>query len=86
LLYAVRTRGDIAFTPELLALRDQGLRIEVFSQENGQRIDESVLAQYANAETTTYICGPDGMSRGLEKILHRLGVSKHAIITERFAY
>ncbi len=86
LLYAVRTRGDIAFTDELIAMEKRGLRIRVYAQENGSTVDESALAPLIKDNTVMYICGPDGMSRGLTRTLKQLGMPKNNIITERFAF
>lgn len=86
LLYAVRTKNDLAFGNELLTLQKQGLRIRLFINEQGQTIGEDILAAFARPNTALYICGPDSMSRELSSTLKRLGVSKRNIITERFAF
>jgi len=86
LLYAVRARADVAFQKELLALQQQGLRVKLFLNEDGQTIDHTALAPFVQANTALYVCGPDGMSRGLTRILRQLGVPRHSIITERFAF
>jgi predicted ferric reductase len=84
LLYSARSRKDISFGHELTALREQGLRVQIFLQ--GRQIDEATLQPYAQPGTVVYLCGPDGMSHALTRTLKRLGVSKAAIVTERFAY
>jgi predicted ferric reductase len=86
LLYAVRSYDDIAFVEELRQLEAAGLSISLFVDQQGQRITVDVLEQFARADTTIYVCGPDGMSRSLVKSLKGFGVAKESIITERFAY
>lgn len=85
LLYAARTRQDVAFTKELLAFRDQGLKVAVFTDETG-RIDDTVLSRYVSNDTTVFLCGPDAMSRALHKSLLGLGMPKSSVISERFAF
>jgi ferredoxin-NADP reductase len=86
LLYAVRQRQNFAFAPELRALQRKGLRLEVYVSERSQAIDRGVLARFAPADTTVFICGPDRMLHGITGMLRQLGFNKDAIITERFAF
>lgn len=86
LLYAARSPADVSFSNELLSLKQRGLRVQIFTKNRGKRIDGRVLQTYARPGTVVYVCGPDSMSRSLTNILRQLGLPRHAIITERFAY
>ncbi|HSX17293.1 MAG TPA: ferric reductase-like transmembrane domain-containing protein [Patescibacteria group bacterium] len=86
LLYAASSKKEISFRRELAELQRQGLLVDIFLKEQGRRIDTDSLKQYITPGTVVYVCGPDGMSRGLSNALHKLGVPKSAIVTERFAY
>ncbi|HEX7963301.1 MAG TPA: ferredoxin reductase family protein [Candidatus Saccharimonadales bacterium] len=86
LLYAARAKQDVSFVRELSALQRQGLRVEVYLQDDGRIIDGDVLLNHLSELTVVYLCGPDGMSRALTRTLRGLGLPKWAIVTERFAY
>lgn len=86
LLYAVRSASDIAFSDELRTLEAQGLAVYCFIDERGQRITDDVLRRVGLSDATVFVCGPDGMSRAITSNLHKLGVPRERIITERFAF
>lgn len=86
LLYGVQVRDNIAFMQELRLLQSNGLYIDVFVDENGQRITHDILQRFAQPDTTIFICGPDAMSVALNNTLKQLGFPASRIITERFAF
>ncbi len=57
LLYAVRSKEDIAFTQELRQLQAQGLKIQTFVDELNQKITPGVLGSMIKKDTTVYVCG-----------------------------
>lgn len=85
ILYAVRSASEIAFKDELTYLRQIGVNVQVYLSERGQRIDESVLEPMIDGETVVFLCGPDGMSRALDRGLRQAGLPSARIISERFA-
>lgn len=85
-LYSARQNADIAFRDELQALQMRGVIIRLFLDEHGQSITAETLKTIGYDSSTVYICGPDGMSRGIAGLLRSLGVSEQNIITERFSF
>ncbi len=59
LLYAARTRAEIAFADELGALL--GERLDLFVAEEGRRIDMGAVVAAVPAGGELYLCGPIGL-------------------------
>ncbi len=95
LVYAARTRADLAFKAELdkLVSRAGGQVHYVLSNEEAPGfasgiIDEANLAKLVPdaAEREVMLCGPVPMMDGVTAALRQRGVPKKHIHTERFAY
>jgi ferredoxin-NADP reductase len=74
------------FVDELRRFERQGVTIRLVIDAEDGRITDSMLRQSIGSTTAVYVCGPDGMSKGLTGSLRRLGVPAKNIITERFAF
>ncbi len=86
LLYAARNPEQVSFARELAALQRQGLRAAFYLDNVSGNINEAILKPYLSPGILVYMCGPDAMTRSLARQLRSLGVSKHSLVTERFAY
>lgn len=95
LLYANRTRHDIAYREELDLLDQESKVISVvhvlsndpsWSGEQG-RIDEACLTKYVLDITQKdyFICGPPPMMKAIKQTLRSLGVPANQIHTEEFS-
>lgn len=62
--YSGRSRGSMAFLPELQALH--GDRLVVFARDEGRRNDLAALLATPEAGTRVYACGPQRMLQALE--------------------
>ncbi len=82
LLYAVRSRGDLALAEEAKAAL--GDRVSFYISEDGQRLDlQAALAEFA-ADGDVYFCGPARMLRGLQEAMTALGRPQHNLRFETF--
>jgi predicted ferric reductase len=86
LFLATRNPNFDAFNSELATYQQRGLIVQHFYSEQNQYINASALSQIATDEIVVFICGPDSMSKTMEKMLIELGLPKNQIMTERFAY
>lgn len=95
LLYANRTRHDIAFREELDRIQEASKLISIlhvlsddpaWPGEHG-RIDEACITKHIAeiVEKEFYICGPPPMMAAIKNTLRRLGVPRNQIHTEEFS-
>jgi predicted ferric reductase len=90
-LYSARTKAELALRDDLLKATR---RTFCFTSEPSDQvaiqgvIDEAVFNQYVPdiSERDIYICGPLPMMLALRALLIKMGVPKHQIHYEKFAY
>ncbi|MEZ0171267.1 2Fe-2S iron-sulfur cluster-binding protein [Microvirga sp. TS319] len=71
LLYACRRRQDLAFADELRARI--GDRLQVFLDEDGERVDLDAEIASLAPEGELYVCGPIGMLEGAKRAWQQSG-------------
>ena len=87
LVYGARTRAHIPFDPELL--KGDGVDIvAVLSEEEAEGylsgfITADLLKEYADNDTSVFMCGPDAMYRFVGKELESMGFDPARIRRER---
>ena len=87
LVYGARTRAHIPFDPELL--KGEGVDIvAVLSEEEAEGylsgfITADLLKEYADNDTSVFMCGPDAMYRFVRSELDRLGFEPLRVRQER---
>lgn len=79
-----RTEEEVAFRPEIEALRIPALTTEVVITGRDGRIGADMLRPYAGPETRVHLCGPAPMMQDLIGHLAELGVPREAVHTEAF--
>lgn len=95
LLYANRTRHDIAFHEEFDQIQETNKNISIlhvlsddptWPGEHG-RIDENCITKHVTeiVEKEFYICGPPPMMAAIKNTLRTLGVPRNQIHTEEFS-
>ena len=91
-LYRVRTEADAVLLPELQALAAaRGGQVHVLAGRTGSgsrpfEPDDLAALVPDIAERDVYVCGPPAMTEATRATLHRSGVSRRHIVTERFAF
>ncbi|MFG1679676.1 FAD-dependent oxidoreductase [Nonomuraea sp. NPDC049269] len=86
LLASYRTEDEVAFRPEIEALRERltGLEVSIFVTGRNGRIGVDVLRAYAEDAYRVHLCGPASMMQDLIGHLTELRVPREAIHTEAF--
>jgi vanillate O-demethylase ferredoxin subunit len=82
LLYAGRSREDMAFLPELT--QDHGDRLTVRYEDEDGRFDLDALFAGLTAGTELYVCGPVGMLEAAQKAWEAVGHPSHMFRFETF--
>jgi vanillate O-demethylase ferredoxin subunit len=82
LIYAVRTRHDLALHAELLRMAENRLSIVV--SEDGQRIDFAQTFARLQPNTDAYVCGPPGMMAAARSAWTALGRAPTSLRFETF--
>jgi len=86
LLASYRTEEEVAFRPEIEALRERlpGLDVSIFVTGRNSRIGRDVLRGYSADASRVHLCGPAAMMQDLIGHLTELRVPREAIHTEAF--
>jgi ferredoxin-NADP reductase/phytoene dehydrogenase-like protein len=86
LLASFRTEDEVAFRPEIEALRERlpGLEASIFVTGRNGRIGVDVLRAYTEDAYRVHLCGPASMMQDLIGHLTDLRVPREAIHTEAF--
>jgi len=71
LLYACRSRGDLALAKELA--ERLGERLELFLSEEGRRVDIAAEIAHLDPEGEFYVCGPIGMLEAAKRAWRESG-------------
>jgi ferredoxin-NADP reductase len=82
LLYAGRTRRQMPFLGELQALLGQ--RLEVFTDQEGTRIDLAAEIARLHPEGEMYVCGPVQMMEAAQELWRRSGRAPTSLRFETF--
>jgi ferredoxin-NADP reductase len=100
IIYRTRTNGDAALLTELAAIADiRGHELRVLDGPRGTPTSwlpagHEIMPDFKRLEllapdvkdSDVFICGPIAWSRQVEKSLHQIGVPKHQIHAEEFAW
>ncbi|MET7335079.1 2Fe-2S iron-sulfur cluster-binding protein [Nonomuraea sp. NPDC005650] len=86
LLASFRAEDEVAFRPEIEALRERlsGLEVSIFVTGRKGRIGVDVLRAYTEDAHRVHLCGPASMMQDLIGHLTELRVPREAIHTEAF--
>ena len=86
LLASFRTEDEVAFRPEIEALRERlpGLEVSIFVTGRNGRIGADMLRAYSEDAGRVHLCGPASMMQDLIGYLTELRVPREAIHTEAF--
>ncbi|OGC47471.1 hypothetical protein A2886_03550 [candidate division WWE3 bacterium RIFCSPHIGHO2_01_FULL_42_13] len=86
LIYANKTKEDIAFREEIAAIKKSSKWLKVVHVVGGFVTKELVSAEVSNIKRTKFfVCGPPPMMAAVVGILNKLGVSSNYIYTEKFS-
>ena len=91
LFYCAPTPDEAPFLSELSSAAERlpGLRFHpVFTRSNGRLTADEVqaTADALTPHTHVFLCGPNSMVRELSRDLHRIGVPRHYLHAEHFAF
>lgn len=71
--YAVRTESEAAFNGTLRAI--PGLKLELYTSDQGRRIDVADVVGGLAPEQHLYVCGPPGLLKAAEEAAHAADLS-----------
>ncbi len=86
LIYTAPTQTDMAYLPELLRMREEGLELNILETRDKGRIDTNMLQQQCPDFLTrqVFVCGPPGMIQSLRTMTRESGLPDSQLHYEYF--